>query len=180
MVSLSLNVAGNKRGSVKLKRFDKQLVPNLIRGIDKSTALLEREIKKNLRKGGSAPRGKDAIPTKNTGKHLRYKSGNLAASWKMQAARRTATNVEGHVTSSSDYAAIHEFGGTIPAKTIKPRNAKALRFYVKGEPVFAKVVNRPAVTIPERPYVQPALDDNTAKIQTIIGREITKPLRGRA
>lgn len=177
MFTLNMSVGGNKKESVKLRSFKNALPANLMRGINKATAILEREIKRQLSKGGQAPRGKDEIPTKNTGPHLRHKNGHLRSSWKMQRARRTSNNIEGRVSSNSDYAAIHEFGGTIPAAVIKPRNSQALRFFVGGQWVFAKSANRPAVTIPKRPYVKPAIEKKRDDIQRVIAKEITKPLR---
>ncbi|MDR1128210.1 MAG: phage virion morphogenesis protein [Treponema sp.] len=47
------------------------------------------------------------------------------------------------------YARIHQEGGQIPAHTIKPVQAKALRFNGR----FAKQVNHPGSRIPARPYM---------------------------
>jgi phage gpG-like protein len=57
------------------------------------------------------------------------------------------------------YAAIHEFGGTIPPHEIVPNKAKALAFAVGGKQVFAKRVNLPAVTMPERSYLRSSLEE---------------------
>lgn len=65
------------------------------------------------------------------------------------------------------YAAIHEFGGVI-----HPRYAKYLAWKSKtGEWIFAK-----SVTIPARPYLRPAVDENKGHtmdaIRETIAREI--------
>jgi len=52
------------------------------------------------------------------------------------------------------YARIQEFGGTI-----RPRKAKLLHFFVDGKEIFAK-----KVTLPARPYLKPAIDDNKPEI----------------
>jgi len=52
------------------------------------------------------------------------------------------------------YAAIHEFGGTIPPHQIVPDKAKALAFLVGGKQAFAARVQLPAATMPERSYMR--------------------------
>lgn len=58
------------------------------------------------------------------------------------------------------YAAIHEYGGTIPARRIEPRNAKVLRWMGSdGKFWFSKGHTLPSVNIKARPYLQPALEE---------------------
>jgi len=52
------------------------------------------------------------------------------------------------------YAAMQEFGGTI-----RPKTAKALRFEINGQIVFAQVVH-----IPAHPYMRPAMDENITEV----------------
>jgi len=73
------------------------------------------------------------------------------------------------------YAAIHEYGGTIPAMTIYPRKAKALHFFTKeGKEVFAKYANVPARTMPARPYLGPAAKEAEPKIVAILDGKIAR------
>jgi phage gpG-like protein len=52
------------------------------------------------------------------------------------------------------YMRIHQLGGTIPAHTIVPRRAKALRWTGgDGQVHFARKVNIPEIRIPARPYL---------------------------
>ncbi|MFM7011629.1 MAG: phage virion morphogenesis protein [Betaproteobacteria bacterium] len=51
------------------------------------------------------------------------------------------------------YGAIHQTGGTTPARVITPKNAKALAFKIGGVTVFAKKVNHPGSKIPRRAYL---------------------------
>jgi HK97 gp10 family phage protein len=60
------------------------------------------------------------------------------------------------------YAAIHEFGGMIVAKT-----AKALRFQIDGKWIFTKKVMMPA-----RPYLRPAVDEHLDEIRNAIADTI--------
>lgn len=64
------------------------------------------------------------------------------------------------------YAAIHEFGGTIPARRIEPRHAKALKWMnASGKVFFSKGHNIPATRIPARPYLRPAWEEKSAYIR---------------
>lgn len=93
-----------------------------------------------------------------SGSVLDTKSGALAASIGVMIDQE-ATSVTVRLFTSPDvkYAAIHEFGGTIPPHEIVPDKAKALAFLVGGKQVFAARVNVPAVTMLERSYMRSAL-----------------------
>lgn len=78
--------------------------------------------------------------------------------------------------TSVPYAAIHQFGGedtlSLPAVTIVPKKAKALKFVVRsGETVFASRVHMPAreirVTIPARPYLVYMPEDNEVLVRYV-------------
>lgn len=88
-----------------------------------------------------------------------YRTGTLRRSIHMETTKRTRDEVEVAVGTDLEYAAIHEFGGTITPKT-----AKKLHFFVDGEEVFADEVQ-----IPARPYLRPALDENKDKVVEEIG-----------
>jgi len=57
------------------------------------------------------------------------------------------------------YAAIHEYGGEIPARRIEPRHAKALRWMGPNGILFSKGHEIPEAKIPARPYLEPALTE---------------------
>ena len=61
------------------------------------------------------------------------------------------------VGTNVSYGKAHQLGGTshIPARTIIPKTAKALRFVIDGKVVFAKKVKQKARTaiIPRRPFL---------------------------
>ncbi len=63
------------------------------------------------------------------------------------------------------YAAIYEFGGTIPPHQIIPDKAGALAFAIDGKQVFATRVNLPAVTMPERSYLRSSLAEMADEIR---------------
>lgn len=80
------------------------------------------------------------------------------------------------------YAAIQEFGGKIPAHTIRPRVKQALAFKWPNAPAGAnpgkgglfvfKSVNHPGAIIPAQPYLRPALKESIKDIDIIIGRSV--------
>lgn len=79
-----------------------------------------------------------------SGQTLNRKTGTLAKSINYKLQNDHVSKVGSNVV----YAAIHEFGGII-----RPVTARALVFKVKDQWVTTQ-----KVTIPERPYLKPALD----------------------
>lgn len=76
------------------------------------------------------------------------------------------------------YAAIHEYGGTIPARRIEPRNSKVLRWAGSdGKFWFSKGHDLPAVNIKARPYLQPALEEKAQIIREKFGLFISNTMR---
>ena len=67
------------------------------------------------------------------------------------------------------YAAIHQFGGRTPPRTIRPKRRKALYFPGAAHPV-AKV-NHPGSTIPARPFLGIDERDEVA-ISRIVARHL--------
>jgi phage gpG-like protein len=59
-----------------------------------------------------------------------------------------ANTIQGQVGTNVEYAAIHEYGGTVHIPELVPKHAKALHFLVKGSDVFAKRVKAHDVKIP--------------------------------
>ncbi|HUZ33107.1 MAG TPA: HK97 gp10 family phage protein [Xanthobacteraceae bacterium] len=105
------------------------------------------------------------VQQKLAGGVLNPRTGALARSI-VSMVEETATGVAVTVASNGDvkYAAIHEFGGTIPPHQIVPDKARALAFAVGGKQIFAKRVNLPAVTMPERSYLRSSLAEMVGEI----------------
>lgn len=105
----------------------------------------------------------------------------------------TPTRVTNAIGTNLEYGPIHEFGGTIRAKKgkylaipvgslkgspvgkglrlVKNRSGTLLLVDETGQ---AQYVLKESVTIPARPYLRPAHDDNRAKAQDVIGRVLKK------
>ncbi len=62
------------------------------------------------------------------------------------------------------YAAIQEYGGKTSAHEILPVKAKALAFVAGGALRFARKVEHPGSTIPERSYLRSSLDEMSGEI----------------
>jgi phage gpG-like protein len=66
------------------------------------------------------------------------------------------------------YAPIHEFGGTIPARIIRPKNSSVLAWRGPDGMRFARFVRFPGATIPARPYLRPALAAMRERVVALI------------
>ena len=63
------------------------------------------------------------------------------------------------------YAAIHEFGGTTPPRTILPRKAGVLSWVSGGKRFFASKVNHPGGKVRARPFLRPAIEENIKPLE---------------
>jgi hypothetical protein len=97
---------------------------------------------------------------------LNSKTGALARSIVMTI-DDSAADLSVTMASSGDikYAAIQEYGGTIPPHEILPDKAKALAFAVGGKQAFAARANLSAITLPERSYMRSSLAEMADEIR---------------
>jgi phage gpG-like protein len=118
------------------------------------------------------------IQQKLSGGVLNSRSGALASSI-IAAVDESSADVTVRIGTSGDvkYAAIQEFGGTIPPHEIVPDKAKALAFAVGGKEVFAARVNLPAMTIPERSYLRSSLAEMAEDIAGGLSEAVADTLR---
>ena len=113
---------------------------------------------------------------KLSGEVLGTRSGTLA--------QAIAAGVDGSTTDVSvrvgasdvKYAAIHEFGGTIPAHRIVPDKAKALEFVIGGKQAFAARVNLPTIAMPERSYLRSSLAEMAGEIDQGLAEAIKEAM----
>jgi hypothetical protein len=118
------------------------------------------------------------IQQKLSGGVLNARSGALASSI-IATVDESSAGVSVRIGTSGDvkYAAIQEFGGTIPPHEIVPDKAKALAFAVGGKQVFAARVNLPAVTLPERSYLRSSLAEMTEEIVEGLSDTVVEAIR---
>jgi len=106
------------------------------------------------------------IRQKLSGGALDMKSGALAGSIGVTTdASDAAISVRIATAADVKYAAIHEFGGTIPPHQILPDKTRALAFAIGGKQIFAARVNLPAITMPERSYMRSSLAEMADEIR---------------
>jgi len=102
---------------------------------------------------------------KLAGEVLNSRSGALAASIAAEVSG-DGEDIAATVGSFGDvkYAAIQEYGGKTGAHEILPSNASVLAFVADGAMHFARKVEHPGSTIPERSYLRSSLDEMSAEI----------------
>jgi len=96
------------------------------------------------------------VKQKLSGEVLAARSGRLRDSVHQEAGEG-GSGIFTRIAVGVPYAAIHEFGGTIPAHTIAARKGEALHWVAGGKDFFAPRVAHPGATIPERSYLRAAL-----------------------
>lgn len=104
---------------------------------------------------------------------LQQRSGRLAASIDVSVERRGAA-VSAAVGTDVPYAAIHEYGGVIPAREILPRSARALAFPWQGRGRFFKRIELPAVQMPERSFLRSALAQMAPDIRAALAAAVSR------
>jgi phage gpG-like protein len=115
---------------------------------------------------------------KLSGQVLNKRTGNLRRSIPRGThVTETGSSVVGVVGLGDDqkiakYGAIHEYGGTIPAHTVEIKNKLALRWMNNGTPRFAKRVNIPAVTMPERSFLRSSLKESELDFKLAVEKAI--------
>lgn len=108
-----------------------------------------RSISKTFKEGGRPVRWRPSKRALATGDKTLIDTARLMRSITMKVGAKIVawgTNVK--------YAAIQHLGGIIPARTVLPRRAKALRWMDKsGKVRFAKKVHIPKTKIPAREFL---------------------------
>lgn len=119
-----------------------------------------------------------SVQQKLAGGVLNPRTGALARSI-VTTIMESAAGISVSVASNGDvkYAAIHEFGGTIPPHEIVPDKARALAFAIDGKQVFARRVNLPAVTMPERSYLRSSLAEMADEIRDGLSEAVVEAVQ---
>lgn len=143
MADLTLAVHVGARLSERVDAMQaEKLRPALRRTVERETIALQAHV----------------VGQKLSGQVLHVRSGTLRRSI-TYTVRDDADGIVGTVGTNLEYAAIHEYGGTIHVPEIRPRQAKALRFYVGGVAVFARRARAHDVHMPQRSFLRSALAD---------------------
>lgn len=148
MIEVDLKLSANSQRM--LRRMPDLMVPALHKGMEEAMILAEREAKLNL-----------------SGRILNRRTGRLRNSITHKV-KIQGDKVVGTIGTNVVYGRIHELGGEI-----FPRKAKALKFNIPG--VGWRTVKK--VTMPARPYLRPALEDNMSEITRILSNRITEAFK---
>ena len=151
MFELKLSVEGRKVESIKLANFDERKKRNLMRGIDRGTLILNRQIRTR----------------KLSGQYLRAPTGTLRSSFHTVRAReQRGVGIYGEVASKIAYARVHEkgFQGIVQRRAHTRRGST-----VKAHPV--------KMNVRARYYARDSLIEKRTDISRGIIRELTRPLR---
>lgn len=137
----SISIKSTQETDMWMKKYPDEFKKALLDGVKKSILYAEGEAKKSFGKPGK----------------LKVQTGHLRRSIKSSLITRYNLLVAS-LHSDVVYAAIHENGGTIRAV-----NSPYLKFNIDGRWVSVK-----EVTIPARPYLEPAIIDNLDKMSELI------------
>lgn len=130
-----------------------------------ASAIMRESVVENFNAGGRPKKWEESARASKQGGKTLVDTGNLRNSINASSGNnfaKASTNVK--------YAAIHNFGGTIPAHTIKPKHKFVLRWAIasaitkrgkpsrskakqKGTFAFAKFVNIPEIKMPKREFM---------------------------
>lgn len=154
---LKISIIGQRELVQRLNSMPASVHRSVLRKVTALTFRLETLVKRKL-----------------SGPVLKTRSGKLRDSV-FRRVTNTSSSIRGEVLAGKNvpYAAIHEYGGTVPAMTIYPRRAQALSFMMNGKRVFAKYVNRPQIRIPQRSYMRSSL----AEMGPIIREELREAVK---
>lgn len=123
-----------------------------------------------------------ALPIQNEAKRLAPKrTRNLSRSIHTEVKERARHRVRVTVGTDVEYAAIHEFGGTInhPGGTPYIVTKGGARWLRKdgNYPANVKFTQPHKITIPARPYMRPAADKKTEAALSAVKRAIVAQLQ---
>jgi len=149
---IEIRIKGDKEMARKFKEGAKRAQSTIYKSMQKITSFLAGYVKRQ----------------KLTGQVLRVRTGRLRNSITSKVEVK-GNEVIGRVGTNVEYGRIWELGGTIPAYTIRPKRAMALKFEVAGDVVFCKRVYQPARQVKARPYLQPSVKENMQKITKMLG-----------
>ena len=109
---------------------------------------------------------------------LRVQSGRYRASIRASKAVVNGQAVSSGIGDNLVYAAIHEFGGVIPAHDVVPKSAGALRFMIGDRVVFANKVHIPDITMPARAPIQHGIEDRLGDYGEALSDAVVGKMQG--
>jgi phage gpG-like protein len=117
------------------------------------------------KKGPSVPNG------------LRVRTGRLRRSIRSTYPVVATGGIVSSIGTNVEYAGIHEFGGTVPPHTIRPKTAKALAFTIRGKKIIRKSVRHPGATYPARRYIQSTIEERVPQYEQALSNAVVQSLQ---
>jgi phage gpG-like protein len=156
------SVVGADALAARLAAMPRILAANLAQAVERLSRALREDVERNL-----------------SGAVLQQRSGQLASSIEV-AVEQSGVSVTATLGTDVPYAAIHEYGGLIPARELLPRSARALAFPWQGRQRFFKRVSLPAVEMPERSFLRSALEEAEPEIRAALTAAALAAASGKA
>jgi phage gpG-like protein len=157
---ITFKVTGQEAVVARLRSFTPEVTSRLLPTIHGILVDLQRHVVADKLHGGNP---------------LHSRSGRLAGNINISPIQTSEMSIKGSVGTNVVYAAIHEYGGTIPAHDVFPKNKQALAFNWKGKDVIFKSVHIPTIQMPQRSFLRSALAD----YREIIINRIRNSVNGR-
>ena len=141
--------------------------PQFVKALQRARDNVKRDgLRKAALAGGFVIEGYGKVNAMTTFNNV---TGNLANSIQTQLVSATAKRAETHVGPTAIYGRIQELGGTI-----FPRNATRLH-WVDEEGKHHSAVS---VTLPARPYMEPAVTEHVPDIAGAVAESIRQTVEG--
>lgn len=171
-LTMKITLGKNKKGSVKLNRYQVKLPASTAKGMRLAGAILQGQMQRSVT-GVSATIDKSR-------QFPGAVSGKLRNSIKFVLIKQGKT-IGVRVGPNVVYAAIHEFGGTIQQTVTEKQRwffGLSKKFKQKfGNNFWLKVGHVLTIVIPKRPFVFPAWEKKRVDVIRVISREIARPLK---
>lgn len=147
-----MKVVGFRAAARELRRLGMNMPKVLDREVQRAADRLANRVRSKLA---------DDVLQRQTGRLWRSVTTDKPG----EGQREVGTNVK--------YAAIHEFGGIIPAHFVRPVRKQALSWEVGGIRYFSRGHMIPDVRIPKRPYMRPSMEEVRPEIVAHARQRIT-------
>ncbi len=157
---ITFKITGTEAVVARLLRFTPEVRERLLPTIRGILIDLQRHIVADKLHGGNP---------------LHSRSGLLASRINISPIEQDENSIRGSVGTNVVYAAIHEYGGTIPAHDVFPKNKQALAFNWNGKDVVFKSVHIPSIHMPQRSFLRSSLQE----FRPTILRRIENAVKGK-
>ncbi len=162
-MEINIRFGDSKAQSIKLNNYGANLNGNLTKALQKSGALVESNLKRELTSRSNSAK---LFAPSSHGSRLASRTGYLARSISHQM---VANGMGVQVGPHAPYAAIHEFGGKIQVTDKMRRFLHAMGVHLRKATKYIK--------IPARPWFKPTWEKARPSVVNIFRNQINGPLK---